>query len=75
MAEAKSNREGNGHAKALPALLRRHAVRDELGLTDWQLRKIIDAKMLTPVYLTKDKSGKGTGYAYYKRAEVLKLAT
>lgn len=57
-------------------LLRRGEVMAALGLSKRQFRKLVEARVLVPRYLTEGADGeksKGHAKAFYTRAAVLKL--
>jgi len=55
-------------------LLRRGEVKKYLGISSPMVRKMIACGILHPVHLNKGPAGQAAGYAYFKRAEVLKIA-
>lgn len=53
--------------------MRRSDVKEFLGVSDWTLKKIMGAGLISRTHLVKDRKGRPTGRAFYSRVDVENL--
>lgn len=56
-------------------LMRRREVMEILGISDWEMRKLVKAEVIRPIHLEEKRRGRPSGRAFYLRRQIEELAT